>query len=59
VSSETATEPLCAKGDKQAREERIDRLMEELRESIRRTNFLLDGLRDRGLLPPRVPRRPI
>jgi hypothetical protein len=46
-----ATQP--GSGRRGAREERIDRLIEELRESIHKTDAMIDRLREKGILRPR------
>jgi hypothetical protein len=43
--------------EERARDERIERLSEALRESMRRTRAIFDELRERGILPPEEPRR--
>ena len=40
------------KGDRRAREERIDHLLKELREILSEDNGLFDRWRAEGLLPP-------
>lgn len=42
---------------RRAREERMDRLLEEAREALRRSEEITDRWRAEGILPPRVPRR--
>jgi hypothetical protein len=40
-----------------ARHERIDRLLEELRASVRKRRAITDRWRAEGILPPEEPRR--
>ena len=43
--------------EERTRDERFERLSEELRESMRKTRMIFDELRARGILPPKEPRR--
>jgi hypothetical protein len=45
------------KSDRRAREERIDRLREELRELFRQNEVIFDKWRREGILPPEEPRK--
>jgi hypothetical protein len=43
--------------DRRVREERIDRLRDELRELFRQNEVIFDKWRREGILPPEEPRR--
>jgi aminoglycoside phosphotransferase family enzyme len=50
----TEVEKRC---ERRARKERIDRLLEEARELLRKNEAIFDRWRAEGILPPEEPRR--